>query len=336
MAFEQRLDLVSPKPQQNTGFFSPQQQQFLGGIGRGISSAFSPAQKQAGQKIGEFLTTPVIPAATTPTPTPVAKQPAPMNRQTTPQQPVGMVDLGGGSSITSRAPLSPAAIAGMQRAAIQSTPEQLERRARDAALSQQNLDESRAWDAARAAPQGMGMQQPAQVAPGPDYSGAIENAIATLQSSRPSGSFDRQIEWKNKVGAAKDLLGLVGGMQTSANQTAANTATDQQRIAAAQEEARQRTALGMGQLASEDQYRQDQVQAAQMGTQTEAQKYADERAMKQQEANRLAAAREALAQYLEQQGTGTFFDDPEKLAQARLARVGGINADSIFAKPKAQ
>jgi hypothetical protein len=223
----------------------------------------------------------------------------------------------------------------MQTAAVQSTPEQLERRARDAAISQQNLDESRAWDAARAAPQGMGMQQPIQVQQGPDYSGAIENAIAALQTGRPSGSFDRQIEWKNKVGAAKDLLGLVGGMQTSANQTAANTATDQQRIAAAQEDARQRTALGMGQLASEDQYRQGQAQAAQMSAQVDAQKYADEQAMKQREAEREILANAELAKAYEMQNTGFFGGiDPIAQAQANALRLKGLKYSDLVAPPK--
>jgi hypothetical protein len=61
-----------------------------------------------------------------------------------------------------------------------------------------------------------------------------------------------------------------------------------------------------------------------------------EQQVKQKEIDDQAASRQALAAFLEQQGTGMFFDNKDKLAQAALARSGGISSDLVFPKLKAQ
>ena len=262
-----------------------------------------------------------------PAPTPVA--PKPVAPAPVAAKPMGMnrVDLGEGNSITAGHPIQPEVAQRMQAAAVPSTQAQLDHRAESAALADQryaDLHARQAQQTPQQAPQAVGGMNR------PDYSEVIAQAIGVMNSDRPSGSFDRQLDHKHKVQAASDVLKAVGGMQTAGNEQASheniasmNNATDQQRLAAASDEARQRSALGMGQLASQDQYRRDQASNA-------ASKLAMEKQLAEAEAAKLLAARQAYADQLKRQGTGMFFDDQDMLDNAELVGAGSVSPSEMY------
>lgn len=346
MAFEQKLDLVSPQPQQDWNWLSGRQPNNTGvdptavtsGLYKGLTSptgfrSFGTQRPQQMQSTpvaalnadapplrelaGMNKPLPIADANRTVNTSPVAPtaqyapdqmraipkheetrmyQPLPVDTHwgtspegntlvtggytpnpypvtsTIPARTEQVTDLGRGNTLgTPTGMIRPEQQAVMRNIIAQdSDPNAIARRARDAAQAATNAAPKEP-QSIPSVPTGGGSVGGGQ----PDYSGVIDQAIATLQSNRPSGSFDRQIEWKNKVGAAKDILGLVGGMQTSANQTAAqqgiagmNNATDRQRIAAGQEEARQRTALGGRELDIKE--GQSLIDAQNMGMQRQA------------------------------------------------------------------
>lgn len=348
MAFEQKLDLVSPRPPRDIinapGAGGMIRDKGLVGVAQAGMNELTQRGNQVGGAIGNVVNqglaaggkllygqgyTPEGAAAITggiATPKQVAVPPV---RQVSPT-----VDLGGGSSITAQRPIQPDMAQRIQAAAVPSTQDQLDRRAAEVAMVQQRRDASEAWDAANApqaqAPQVGGMIRPV----GPDYSGVIDQAIGDMQSRRPSGSFDRQLEYKNKVENAKNILNLVGGMQTAGNQNANQLAISgmgnqsAQQIAAGNQAAqtdiaRQRNAIDLGELASQDQYR-----TAQAGTN------ASEFGMKKQaaetEAARLAAASNMYADQLKAQGTGMFFNDQDLLDRAELVRSRAVSPADMF------
>lgn len=398
MALEQKLDLVSPKPQQD--WMSPGQRKIFGGMSREVSSAFSPGQKQLGQQAVNFLTTPIVaPTPVAPAPRPqvsendrmlglptkpvsdgryapdqLVERPARMVKEIVQHSPVptewntlpdgntrvtggytpndttrdvrlnpGMdtrVNLGGGNYIQApQGTISPEQSLGMKTAAAPSTPEALASRAESAAMADQRYADWRAQKAQGGGgmPASGGMPQSGQR----DYSEAIDRALAVLEKPRPSGDIDRQIAWKNEVSAAKQTLGLLGGMQTAEGQQATTRGiaamgdqterykadmankTAQERTAAEQEQERQRTAFGMASLTS-----QDQERLSRMGL--DKARFDREGQIAEQGAQQTDAARQAYFNQLKSEGSGIIFDDEQKLQDAEAVRSGIISPAELF------
>ena len=279
MAFEQKLDLVSPKKPQlwdetaqagnrpTPGVTSYQQlKPVLSGMNR-VADYFGVGTNSPGWNSAKQIKSMLAPA---PAPAPVAPPPvvdslgsrsmgasaenllhpdagysmqppvagmrmisqppaAPtLNRAAdiAPPAPVSMVDANTalprntygtehGSFDISGSPRDMNTIKQMQAADMTSTPEQLAKRAESVALTQQR------HDAANPVVVG-GMQRPMQQqVQGPDYSGVIDQAVNTINSNRPTNSFDDALAWKHKVANAQDVLHSIGGMQTAANQNVA-------------------------------------------------------------------------------------------------------------------
>jgi len=272
------------------------------------------------------------PPAPTPTVAPPTVAPPPVAPP--PGSPLGQVNLGGGSSISVPYPMDPKIANRMQLAATPSTPEQLASRAESAALADQRYADwhaQRDADAARAStPQVGGMARIET----PDYSGAINQAVDDINSEAPSGSFDRALRQKHKVAAAQQLLSTLGGIQgqntqniTHTNIADANNRSTQD-IAYGNQQAQAQaqkahSALGMGQLASEDQYRVNQNRIASDNSNMS-------RQLAETEAAKAAAARSVFADQLRTKAKGMFFDNQDQLNNAELVRSGAVTPDAMF------
>lgn len=324
----------------DTNFFSPQQQKFLGGISRGFSSAFSPQQKQTLSNVGDFLTTPVVSNQAA---SQVAPQPAP---QAVPQmqpkakpaptirQPMGMVDLGGGSSITANQPLSLDTMKRIQTAGVQSTPEDLARRARDVADVEARTAK---YGTGREEMQpNMGMQRPVQMQTSnqPDYSAEIEQALSVLNKPTASGSFDRMIAQKKERAAAQTVLNALGGMQTAGNQQATQrdiaamgNESEMQRAEMANRIAQERTAadqaLGIAGLTSQDQERQSRMGLAKAQFDREGQ-------LAEQSAEGLKAQRAAAMNFFNEKANEGIFGNEEAAQYAQLVGTGAMSPAEAF------
>lgn len=150
------------------------------------------------------------------------KQSPSLNEMAATQNPApasSKVDLGNGNYVDDGKARSPESVARMQGAMTPSTPGQLASRAESARLADQRYADLKARKAAQNTG---GQPQAAQGSSGPDYSGIINQALETLESRRPTNSFDDAITWKHKTANAKAVLDQIGGMQKDANSNKSN------------------------------------------------------------------------------------------------------------------
>ena len=313
-------------------------QKGLSGVVDQVGAAVTPAISQLGKTIQTGLGSALYgqgykPEAATPQPEakPEAKpevKPAPTIRQ-----PMGMVDLGGGSSITTNQPLSIDAMKRIQTAGVQSTPEDVARRARDVADVEASIAK---YGTGREEMQpNMGMQRPVQQTSNqPDYSAEIEQALSVLNKPAASGSFDRMIGQKKERAAAQAVLNTLGGMQTAGNQQATQrdiaamgNESELQRAEMANRSAQERTAaeqaLGIAGLTSQDQERQSRMGLAKAQFDREGQ-------LAEQGAEGLKAQRAAAMNFFNEKANEGIFGNEEAAQYAQLVGTGAMSPAEAF------